>query len=362
MDAHPPPTLIIATDTAHFNTTPWAAEGYTVLHLPFANTRKIEDATDDIEPNTKCALLAFGQSAFHALSLATSSLPSLTAVIAYYPPMLPSAPRGFHPGIKILVHLPASAPFSLSGRRVKVSVYEGVEAGFAEDGDGGGNYDKIAADLAYSRSLAVLRETVGPEVDLEGIWDEHMLYEFVEKDVDRTMATMVEEPYVNHIPTCTGGVGYKNLYHFYKYHFIPLNPPSLTMKLVSRTVGSDRIVDEMVVKFRHDTRIDWMLPGIAPTNQVVEIALVSIVCIRGGKLYHEHIYWDQASVLAQVGLLDTNNLPVVGAEGARKVLEEGSIESNKLIPEWDFGNWVASPESGEPGDGGDTGGGVELAG
>jgi len=89
----------------------------------------------------------------------------------------------------------------------------------------------------------------------------------------------------------TGGVGYKNLYHFYKHHFIPLIPPSLTMKLVSRTVGSDRIVDEMVVKFRHDTRIDWMLPGVAPTNQLVEVALVSIVCIRGGKLYHEHIYW-----------------------------------------------------------------------
>jgi len=130
------------------------------------------------------------------------------------------------------------------------------------------------------------------------------------------------------------------------------------MKLVSRTVGSDRVVDEMVVKFRHDTRIDWMLPGVAPTNELVEVALVSIVCIRGGKLYHEHIYWlvsasiifpscwylgiltlwqrDQASVLAQVGLLDIKNLPVVGAEGARKVLEEGSVESNKLIPEWDL--------------------------
>jgi len=202
MDAHPPSTLIIATDTAHFNTAPWAAEGYTILHLPFANARKIENATDDIEPNTKCALLAFGKSAFHALSLATSSLPSLTAVIAYYPPMLPGTPGGFHPGIKILVHLPASAPFSCSGRGVKVNVYEGVEAGFAEEEDGGGKYDKIAAGLAYSRSLAVLRGTVGPEVDLEGIWSEHMLSEFVEKDVDKTMATMVEEPYVNHIPTC----------------------------------------------------------------------------------------------------------------------------------------------------------------
>jgi len=98
----------------------------------------------------------------------------------------------------------------------------------------------------------------------------------------------------------TGGVGYKNLYHFYKHHFIPLIPPSLTMKLVSRTVGSDRIVDEMVVKFRHDTRIDWMLPGVAPTNQLVEVALVSIVCIGGGKPYHEHIYWSVwASIISR---------------------------------------------------------------
>jgi len=110
------------------------------------------------------------------------------------------------------------------------------------------------------------------------------------------------------------------------------------MKLVSRTVGSDRVVDEIVLRFRHDARIDWMLPGVAPTNRVVEIALVSIVCIRGGKLYHEHIYWDQASVLVQVGLLDAENLPVVGAEGARKVLEEASVESNRLIPEWDLKN------------------------
>jgi len=106
--------------------------------------------------------------------------PSPRLIIAYYPPMLPGASRGFHPGIKIPINLPASAPFSLSGRGVKVSVYEGMEAGFAEEEDGGGSYDRIATGLAYSRSLAVLRGTVGPEVDLEGIWSEHMLCEFVD--------------------------------------------------------------------------------------------------------------------------------------------------------------------------------------
>lgn len=84
-----------------------------------------------------------------------------------------------------------------------------------------------------------------------------------------------------------------------------------------------------------------MLPGVAPTNKLVEVALVAIVCIRGGKLYHEHIYWDQATVLVQVGLLDPklsgngfHRLPVVDNLGARKVLDEASAPSNELVPDW----------------------------
>lgn len=177
---------------------------------------------------------------------------------------------------------------------VVVRTYPDVQPGFAEISTK--CYDQLAAGLAYSRTLDLLRRTIGPRIDLEDIWTEHMLYEFVEKDVDKTMATMIDEPYVNHVPTCTGGIGYKNLYNFYKNYFIPQNPPSLKMKLVSRTVGADRIVDEMVATFRHDCKIDWMLPGVEPTGKRVEVALVSIVCVRGGKLYHEHIYWYVASL------------------------------------------------------------------
>ncbi len=157
------------------------------------------------------------------------------------------------------------------------------------------------------------------------------------------MATMVAGPYVNHIPTLTGGIGYKDLHRFYKDYFIPGNPSSLKMRLISRTIGTDRVVDEMHVYFRHTQEVPWMLPGIAPTDKEVEIALVAIVCIRGGKLYHEHIYWDQASVLVQIGLLDPNlatsgkgstRLPVVDGAGARKVLDERSEPSNKLIKGW----------------------------
>ena len=161
------------------------------------------------------------------------------------------------------------------------------------------------------------------------------------------MAMMIQDrPYVNHVPTMTGGVGQKDLFVFYRDYFIPQNPPSLQMKLVSRTIGVDRVVDEMVVSFKHTQEIAWMLPAVPATNRVVRVPLVSVVCVRGGKLCHEHLYWDQASVLVQVGLLDPKlvpesmkskglkRLPTYGAETAAKVLDEESQPSNELIPRW----------------------------
>ena len=118
------------------------------------------------------------------------------------------------------------------------------------------------------------------------------------------MKTMVAEPYVNHIPTMTGGVGYRDLLRFYKNHFIPKTPQDTKLIPISRTIGADRIVDEMLFCFTHDIEIDWMLPGVAPTGKYVEVPLIAIVRFRGDKLYNEHIYWDQASVLVQIGLLD----------------------------------------------------------
>ena len=148
------------------------------------------------------------------------------------------------------------------------------------------------------------------------------------------MTTMVDEPYVNHVPTMTGGLGYTDLHRFYRDYFIPNNPPSMQIKLISRTIGTDTIVDEMHISFRHTQEIPWMLPGVKATGKEVEVALVSVVRIRGSKLYSEHIYWDQASVLVQIGMIDPNLLPVVGAASARKVLDEESEPSNALINNW----------------------------
>ncbi len=169
--------------------------------------------------------------------------------------------------------------------------------------------------------------------DLAALWEAHCRHEFETCDADATMATMVDEPYVNHVPTMTGGVGHDQLKRFYKYHFIGANPADLRLIPVSRTVGADRVVDEMVVRFTHTSEIDWMLPGLPPTGREVEIPLVAIVHFRDGKVAHEHIYWDQASVLVQIGKLDPEGLPVAGAETARKVMDKDR-PSNMLMQAW----------------------------
>jgi carboxymethylenebutenolidase len=155
--------------------------------------------------------------------------------------------------------------------------------------------------------------------DLLRLWEEHTAHEFVTRDTEATLATMVEDAYVNHVPVMTGGHGKAALRTFYSRDFIPSMPPDTTLSPISRTVGEDQLVDEMIFSFTHTREIPWMLPGIAPTNRKVQIALVAIVKFRDGKLAHEHIYWDQASVLKQIGLLADPKLPVFGVETARKV-------------------------------------------
>lgn len=152
------------------------------------------------------------------------------------------------------------------------------------------------------------------------LWEEHTKHEFATRDTEATLATMVDDAYVNHIPVMTGGNGKNALRRFYSRDFIPTMPPDTTLTPISRTVGEDQIVDEMIFSFTHTQEMPWMLPGVAPTNRHVEVPLVAIVRFRGDKLAHEHIYWDQASVLKQIGLLKDSHLPVFGVETARKVL------------------------------------------
>ncbi|KAF2622795.1 hypothetical protein BU25DRAFT_415040 [Macroventuria anomochaeta] len=213
-------------------------------------------------------------------------------------------------------------------------------------------YSKRNAGIAHARSVAFLKPFLnGPYFDLEAVWDEHCLYEFGERAVEKTMATMVAQPYVNHIPTMTGGIGKERLTAFYTHHFIFSNPDDTALSLVSRTVGTDRVIDEFVFSLTHDKEVPWLLPGIPPTGKKLEIPFTSIVAMRGDRLCHEHISWDQATALKQLDLLPEYvpfrhpidgrgasegkrfevKLPVVGKETGRKLVNEGSEESNALM-------------------------------
>lgn len=276
--------------------------------------------------------------------LAACRLPEVACAVAYYGVGIENA-LGELEGLRgrLVLHIPELDDFCPPPAReaivqalarlprTEAYVYPGVGHAFARPA--GAHYDKPSALLAHERSIATLRRVLGPDYNLSALWEEHIRHEFDTRDVPATMATMVDQPYVNHIPTMTGGVGSKDLSRFYRYHFIHNNPADMRLTPISRTVGASQVVDEFIMSFTHDCEIDWLLPGVAPTGKYVEIPMLGVVKFRGPKLYHEHIYWDQASVLVQVGLLDPTGLPVAGVETARKLLDE-SLPSNTLMPSW----------------------------
>ena len=166
--------------------------------------------------------------------------------------------------------------------------------------------------------------------DLGSVFDEHVRQEFETRDVDATMATMTGTPYVNHVPTMAGGIGRQGVRDFYASHFIGQWPADTRIHSVSRMVGADQVVDELVMSFTHDLVMDTFLPGIPATGRRVELPVVVVVGFEDGKVASEHIYWDQASLLVQVGVLDPEGLPVTGVEQARKLVEP-TLPSNALI-------------------------------
>jgi carboxymethylenebutenolidase len=165
---------------------------------------------------------------------------------------------------------------------------------------------------------------------LNDLWEEHIRDEFTTRDTTATLDTMVHDAYVNHVPVLTGGIGREELHDFYSRHFISKMPPDAEIVPVSRTIGTDRLVDEIILRFTHTMEMDWMLPGVLPTGRRVECPTVVVVHFRENKLAHEHIYWDQASVLVQLGLLDPSSLPIAGGETAKKILNP-DLPANRLI-------------------------------
>lgn len=326
----------------------FAEEGYVVI-APDPQWRsdadrsldKIGAALKALRSNPRCdgkaGVIGFGAGGDLAL-LSVARLP-IDAAVIYYPTGIErNLDRAKSIRCPIALHL-SGGGFSPSGRdaiKAALADNDAAEIYFYADANHGfnisghTNYNPSGASLAHSRTIGLLRRAIGPRYNLEALWEEHTTYEFTTRDVDATMRTMVAEPYVNHVPTMTGGFGYRELHQFYANHFIPRLPADTKIVSISRTVGADRLVDELLFCFTHDREIDFLLPGIKPTGKYVEIPTIAVVQFRGGKLYNEHIYWDQATALVQLGLLDPKNLPVAGIETARKILDE-SLPANTLI-------------------------------
>ncbi|KAH9869981.1 hypothetical protein J1614_006902 [Plenodomus biglobosus] len=363
----------------------WRDEGFIVKYIPFGKGGKqyvntLYKLGDGMGIGERYAIVAFGDAAAVCLDIfsepktATSKLCSL---VAYYPTSIPDTRHRFTASFRVLVHLAQGSNgneetvgvtrrpevLGIQGKRKTVQkrvtrgigagglqdkisfpcyTYEGVDAGFAEhDLD---QYDGVADAIAWSRSLSTVRRGFSAEVDLERIWEENEEQKHRGKNVDKLLSTYVESPtpFINFTPTMTGAYGRHQLHRFYKDYFLSHAPPSMHMRLLSRTIGSDRIVDELYMRFKHTCEMPWILPGVAPTNQNVEIVVVSIVAFRAGKVWCERVYWDQASVLFQVGLLDPEGgsevspelLPICGSEAARKIVRVESEATNDMIEDW----------------------------
>lgn len=358
---------------------------------------------DDLTARLTIATLAFGEAASvlleHYHKLNSNEGMKLGLLVAYYPSRIPDTRGKFPSHINVLVHLAGSEVglvkhsqmVGIQGKRrvVKRVLDPGIgagkinklaypsytynaEPGFAEHDIE--EYEKISADLAWSRSLAAARKAFNrPNNNIELLVDENHqgmapreMYALSNARLTRTSTgkfhthntqavlgtyTTHKLPNVSYFPTLSGGIGSMDLQRFYNEYFVNSNPPSLRLTLISRTIGADRVVDEMHVTFKHTLEVPWMLPGVPPTGRRVEVMVVSIVAVKGGKLYSEHVYWDQASVLFQIGLLDptllpkkarklgANDLPIVGRDAARRVLRgmgetEDGVADNELLPGW----------------------------
>ncbi|MBC7978543.1 MAG: ester cyclase [Myxococcales bacterium] len=174
-----------------------------------------------------------------------------------------------------------------------------------------------------------MSESLVPGNVINSLWELHLASEFAHKDTEEALATMTPNPRVTIVPTMIGGRGREEMHTFYSKHFLNQLPADLEIVPLSRTIGETRIVDELVLKFTHSIQMDWVLPGIAATHQRIEFAMVVIVHVEDGKIASENLYWDNATILRQAGLLPDARLPVLGAESAQNMLAPAPL--NHLI-------------------------------
>ncbi|KAF9890676.1 hypothetical protein FE257_005542 [Aspergillus nanangensis] len=340
----------------------WAEESYTVVEIRESALdragllgRAIEELAryEQCTPKDVVGLVAYTEDLWSKVA-SSESIAKITAVAIYA--TASSATTIASKSIPMVQHLAGKVSSGTLQRTDHLFQhgYDAMESSsFALPNSDQFHYGTEA--VSHTRNLTFLKKHMnGPYFDLEAIWDEHTYFEFDDRSVEHTMSTMVQEPYVNHIPTITGGIGCDRLTDFYRYHFIFNNPQDTKMELISRTVGIDRVVDEFIMTLTHDSEIDWLLPKVPPTGRRLEIPMAAVVNVRGDRLYHEHISWDQATVLVQLGVMPAYlpfpyalpdgtrpapgkrfemRVPTAGVETVNKMRDKNSVASNELFRE-----------------------------
>ncbi|KAJ7429034.1 NTF2-like protein [Mycena latifolia] len=319
----------------------WAEEGFAVVGIITGhgsvqnNLRTAVDALLDLKEldiRDKFAVAVYDPNLLAEVVSVIPQDPRLVCLAVYGYPLPAAAP------VPTLVFLPSGSADVASGTNLAVCKLDCPSPSFVLPQQS--DFNTGAASIAHSKAAVHFKKYLGgPFFDLEAIWEEHTYFEFEIRSVAKTMGTMVAEPYVNHVPTLAGGIGRKQLTAFYRDHFIFNNPKDTAMQSISRTVGSDRVVDEFIFHATHDKEIDWLLPGVPPTGKKIAIPMLGVINIRGDRLYHEHIWWDQGTACMQVGIIPTHvplngktlRLPIAGVESATLLIDERAVPPNEML-------------------------------
>ncbi|KAJ7162634.1 NTF2-like protein [Mycena crocata] len=321
----------------------WAEEGFAVFGITTGHgsvTENLKTAVDallnlkELDTRDKFAVAVYDSSVLAEVVSAIPQDSRLVCLIVYGYPMVAPGPIS----IPTLAFLPSGSADVVSVSNVTFFKVDSPSQAFVLPQSV--EFDTGSASIAHSKAAVHIKKYLdGPFFDLEAIWEEHTYFEFEARTVAKTMGTMVAEPYVNHVPTLAGGIGRKQLSAFYRDHFIFNNPKDTRMQSISRTVGADRVVDEFIFHATHDKQIDWLLPGVPPTGKKIAIPMLGVINIRGDRLYHEHIWWDQGTACMQTGIIPTHvpldgktlRLPIAGVESAALVIDERAISPNKML-------------------------------
>ncbi|KAJ7067945.1 NTF2-like protein [Mycena amicta] len=332
-----------STNTAPLDPFPvqkWAEEGFAVAGITSGSVEEnVKTALDglvalqELDTRDKFAVAVYDPTVLLEVLSVVATDDRLVCLVVYGYPL----PAGAAPNVPTLVFLPsgteAAAPANLTVCKVDAQSPSFVLPQTV-------HFHSGAASIAHSKATVHIKKYLaGPFFDLEAIWEEHTLFEFQVRSVAQTMGTMVAEPYVNHVPTLAGGIGRTQLSAFYRDHFIFSNPKDTWMQSISRTVGSDRVVDEFIFHCTHDQQIDWLLPGVPPTGKRLAIPMLAVVNIRGDRLYHEHIWWDQGTACMQADIIPTHvqfdgktlRLPIAGVESATLLADESAVPPNEMM-------------------------------